>query len=58
MTYDEYCVSPVFINDTHDVIIDGLKVECNTLGCNYTEYFPTNDDATIGAEVHGTRVQV
>ena len=35
-----------------EVIVDGLKVECNTIGCNYEEYFPTYEDAEVAGEIH------
>ncbi len=52
MTYEEYCISPVAEKTTHPVIVDGLKVECNLIGCNFEEYFPTYEDAQVGADIH------
>jgi hypothetical protein len=52
MTLEDYLISPVAKTIGHPVIVDGLRVECDLIGCNYVEYFPTYDDAQIGAEVH------
>lgn len=55
MTYEDYYISPVAEITCHPVIINGLKVECDQIDCNYVEYFPTFEDAQIGAEVHGSQ---
>lgn len=53
MTLEDYLISPVAEKiKTCEALVDGLKVECNTIGCNYEEYFPTYEDAKIGAEIH------
>lgn len=36
----------------HEVIIDGLKVECDYIYCNYRETMCTVEDAEIAKEVH------
>lgn len=51
MTYEDYYTSPV-ANFNHCVETNGLKVECHTIDCGYEEYFPTYEDAEIGAQVH------
>lgn len=55
MTYEDYCISPVAEKSSHLVIVNGLKVECDLIGCTYEEYFPTYDDAKVGAEVHASQ---
>lgn len=52
MTLEDYLTSPVANTTGHPVIVDGLKVECDLIGCNYLEYFPTYEDAEIGAAIH------
>lgn len=52
MTLEDYLTSPVAESTGHLVIVNGLKVECNLIGCNYEEYFPTYQDALDGAAIH------
>lgn len=54
MTLEDYLVSPVAETVNHPVIVNGLKVECDLIGCNYLEYFPTYEDAQVGAEIHAS----
>lgn len=52
MTLEDYLTSPVVETVKHLVIVNGLKVECDLVGCGYEEYFPSYDDAKVGAEIH------
>lgn len=51
MTLEDYLTSPV-ANLSHVAEIEGLRVTCYTIGCGFEEYFPSVEDAEVGAEIH------
>lgn len=36
----------------HECYLEGLRVTCDYLYCNYSEEFTNMDDATIAMEIH------
>lgn len=50
-TWFDFRTEPV--NESlHETFIEGLRVTCNYVHCNYTEEFTDMDDATIAMEIH------
>jgi hypothetical protein len=50
MTLEDYLIGPEI--NRHVVVVDGLRVECQNLGCNFVDYAPTSDDASVLKDIH------